>query len=78
MVEAALRGHPAVRARVDVVHGQAAQALVGATQDADLVLLQRSTLGPVRHHVGSTSRAVLREASCPVEVVPLGAAATTR
>lgn len=69
-VDTARRGFPDLKVRVEVVHGQAAHVLVEAAAEADLVLLRRPVHGPVRHHLGSTGRAVLREARCAVEVIP--------
>jgi len=69
------RRHPHVPNEVEVVHMPAGDALIRAAAKADLLLLGRH--GPGRHfpHVGSVSRAALREASCPVEIVPAGHAA---
>jgi nucleotide-binding universal stress UspA family protein len=69
-VDAARRARPEVSVRVEVVHDKAAPALIRAARDADLVLLQRSPFAPVRHRLGSCAGSVLREASCPVEVLP--------
>lgn len=62
--------HPGVEVGVRVVHRQPAQALREASRAADLLILARRVDGPVRWHLGGTLRALLREASCPVEVVP--------
>lgn len=62
--------HPAVDVDVRIVHAQPAHALIDAAAGADLlVLVRRSGRWPVPH-LGSTARAVLREAPCPVEVLP--------
>jgi nucleotide-binding universal stress UspA family protein len=67
--------YPEVDVRVEVVHDQPAHALVQASETSDLLVLARR---PVHHsaapRVGGTARAVLREARCPVEVVPVAAA----
>jgi nucleotide-binding universal stress UspA family protein len=54
----------------DVRHEEPAHALVRASRGADRLLLAR----PHRrrtHHLGRVARAVLRDACCPVEVVPV-------
>ena len=63
--------YPAVPVEVTIVHGQPAHALVEAAAGADLLMLERrGGRLPAGLHLGSTARAVLREASCPVEVAP--------
>jgi nucleotide-binding universal stress UspA family protein len=62
--------HPEVEVQVDLVHGQAAYALVTQSTQADLLLISRPAHGGVLHHLGATARAVLRESACPVGVVP--------
>jgi len=60
-----------VPVHVEVVHDQPAHALVKASKTADLIVMVRREHGyPASRHVGGTARAVLREASCPVEIVP--------
>lgn len=59
-----------VEARIDVVHAQAAYALVEASRNAELMILGRG-----RHllgvgQLGGTSRAVIRESRCPVQIDP--------
>lgn len=66
---------PEVTVHLEVVHGQAARVLRDASADADLVLLTRRMHGFPGGHLGGTGRLLLREAACPVEVVPLGAGA---
>ena len=61
--------NPEVEVDVRVVHDQPAHALREASKDADLLLVGRHADSGVRH-LGSTARALLREATCPVEVVP--------
>jgi len=61
---------PGVQLRVDVVRGNAADALVAASAEGSLVMLARSRVrGPARA-LGPTARVVLQRARCPVELVP--------
>jgi len=62
--------YPDVQVEVDVVHRQAAFALTEQSADADLLLISRPAHGGFVHYLGATARAVIREAACPVEVVP--------
>lgn len=63
--------HPTVPVELSIVHGQPAHALVETAAAADLLMLERrGGRLPAGLHLGSTARAVLREASCPVEVAP--------
>ena len=62
--------YPDVQVRVEVVHGQAAFALTDQSADADLLLISRPAHGGFVHYLGATARAVIREAGCPVQVVP--------
>jgi nucleotide-binding universal stress UspA family protein len=64
--------YPAVPVRVTLVHGQPARSLVEASRDADLLVISRPAHGGYVHHLGSTARAVIREAHCPILVVPPG------
>jgi len=64
--------YPTVPVRVDLVHGQAGYALVEASRDADVLMISRPVHGGFVHHLGATARAVIREAHCPVLVVPPG------
>lgn len=65
--------HPDVDVELRCVHDQAAHALVAASEEADeLVLVRRSHGLPAAAHLGSTARAVLLYAHCPVRVVPAG------
>ncbi|WP_189120998.1 universal stress protein, partial [Nocardioides luteus] len=59
-----------VEVRLDAIYAQTAYALVEASHQAELLILGRG-----RHffgfgHLGGTSRAVLRESRCPVEIDP--------
>jgi nucleotide-binding universal stress UspA family protein len=62
--------YPDVQVEVDVVHRQAAFALTEQSADADLLLISRPAHGGFVHYLGATARAVIREAACPLEVVP--------
>ena len=62
--------YPDVPAQVQVVHGQPAGVLVDQGAAADRLMLMRPVHGGFVHHLGAVARAVLREAPCPVEVVP--------
>ena len=59
-----------VETRIDVVHAQAAYALVEASREAELLILGRGRHLLGLGQLGGTSRAVLRESSCPVEIDP--------
>lgn len=60
--------HPHVGVDVSLLHSPPAKALVATSRVVDLVVLGRRRHG-IRH-LGATTRAVLREAHCPVEVLP--------
>jgi nucleotide-binding universal stress UspA family protein len=62
--------YPTVSVRVDLVHGQPAYVLVEASEDADVIVISRPIHGGFVHHLGATARAVIREAHCPVLIVP--------
>lgn len=62
--------YPGVQVQVEVVQGPAAPALVTRSAEADLLLVSRPAHGGFAHPLGATARAVIREATCPVEVVP--------
>lgn len=64
------RDHPQVESQVDVVHGQAAHLLLGLSSASDRLVISRPVHGGRLHHLGATARAVLRGATCSVEVVP--------
>ncbi|WP_445257429.1 universal stress protein [Nocardioides aurantiacus] len=55
---------------IRVVRGQPARALQQESGSADLLLLARRGHVFPHAHLGGTARALLRESSCPVEVVP--------
>lgn len=62
--------YPEVQVHVELVHGQAAYTLVGASATADLLVISRPAHGGFVHYLGSTARAVIRESACPVLMVP--------
>ncbi|MDR7255144.1 nucleotide-binding universal stress UspA family protein [Nocardioides sp. BE266] len=65
--------HPGVRVVLEVRHQWPSDVLVDDSRAASLVVVGRH--GPrswAPHHVGSIARTVLREASSPVMVVPVG------
>jgi len=71
LVEEHRAGHPSVPVELSVVHQQPAHALLRAAAVSDLLLLVRRPHGlPFLGHFGGTGRTVLREARCPVEVLP--------
>lgn len=55
---------------IRIVRGQPARALQRESNSADLLLLARRAHVFPHGHLGGTARALLRESSCPVEVVP--------
>jgi nucleotide-binding universal stress UspA family protein len=62
-------GDPAIAidAEVRIESGRAVEALLTASQGADLLVIGRhDPLVPIGSHVGPVARAVLREATCPV------------
>lgn len=65
--------YPSVDVEIRIVHDQPAHALVKASRDADLVVLVRHAHGFPTGALGGTGRAVLRDAECPVRIVPPGA-----
>jgi nucleotide-binding universal stress UspA family protein len=71
LLEVYRRGQPDVEVDLSVVHEQPARALLRAAEGADLLVLGRRAHGlPLVSHLGGTARTLLREAACPVEVVP--------
>jgi nucleotide-binding universal stress UspA family protein len=61
---------PDVQVDVELVHGQAAFVLVDASRAADVLLISRPGHGGLVHYLGSTARAVIRDAECVLEVFP--------
>ncbi len=64
------QAYPQVRAYVRVVHRRAVGALIGASARADRLVIIKPSHGARVHHLGGTARALLRDARCPIEVVP--------
>lgn len=64
------RCYPEVAVTIDVLHESPAHALVRASRNVDRLVITRPAHGGYFHHLGAVARAVLREAHCPVEVVP--------
>jgi nucleotide-binding universal stress UspA family protein len=61
------------KARSEIAFGDAAREIIAASDrlEADLVVMGRRTSGNLRRSVlGSVVNAVLRDATCPVLVVP--------
>ncbi len=61
--------HPEVPIRIEIVHDQPAHALVKASRTCDHLFLMRPDHGRLFHHLGHVTRAVVREAHCPVEAM---------
>jgi nucleotide-binding universal stress UspA family protein len=61
---------PDVPVHVEVVRGRPAVTLLEATADSDLLLIARPHSLTPAGALGILSRALIREAACPVEVVP--------
>jgi nucleotide-binding universal stress UspA family protein len=60
-----------VPVHTQTVEGNAADVLVKCSRELDLLVLGSRAYGPVRHALlGSVSAAVMREAHCPVLVMP--------
>jgi nucleotide-binding universal stress UspA family protein len=64
------RAHPGIPVDVQVEHGRPGDVLVDASRHCDLIMLGRHHSAHRLPHLGALTRAVLREARCPVEVVP--------
>ncbi|WP_162233026.1 universal stress protein [Nostocoides japonicum] len=62
--------HPEVPVETRAVHGQPARVLVDAAVGSDRLVIGKPAHGGFVHHLGGTARGVLREATCPVLVVP--------
>jgi nucleotide-binding universal stress UspA family protein len=57
----------------EVIRGDPASVLIARSSDLDILMLGSRAYGPVRHVLmGSVSARVMREARCPVLVVPRG------
>ena len=62
--------YPDVKVSIEVVHDRPAHALAEASRESDRLLISRPVHGGYLHHLGAVARGVLREAHCPVEVLP--------
>jgi nucleotide-binding universal stress UspA family protein len=62
---------PGVTVDTRVTRGRPAEVLTAASHDCDLLLVGHAPTRLPGPHLGSVARAVLREADCPVEVVPV-------
>lgn len=59
-----------VSVRIEARHAYAADALIEASRDSDLLVIGRhDPLVPIGSHLGPIARAILREAICPVMLV---------
>lgn len=64
-------GHePGVPVDIQVVHGQPTRMLVDASKTAGLIMITRRPHAFPMGHLGGAGRSLLREAQCPVEVLP--------
>jgi len=63
--------HPQTPLATRVVAEGPADALVSASEEARLVVVGRASHLNAFPHLGGVTRALLREAACPVEVLPL-------
>lgn len=61
---------PHVPVELRLIHGQPARVLCHVSEQVDLLVLMRRRHAFPSGYLGSTARAVLRAAKCPVEVVP--------
>lgn len=66
-----LKAYPSVSTEVQIKHMRPADALVEASRHSDLIMLGRSRSGHRYPHLGSLTRAIIRESLCPVEVIPI-------
>jgi nucleotide-binding universal stress UspA family protein len=57
---------------LETIPGRPADVLVGASRDADLLVVGPRGHGRLRKMLGSVSQACVLNAHCPVVVVPLG------
>jgi nucleotide-binding universal stress UspA family protein len=62
--------HPDLDVRIEVVHMRTVDALVNTSRHSDLLMLGRNGQPSRPTHLGSSSRALIRESLCPVEIVP--------
>jgi nucleotide-binding universal stress UspA family protein len=60
--------------RLETIRGEPSEVLIERSSDLDILVLGSRAYGPLRHALlGSVSACVMREAHCPVLVVPRGA-----
>lgn len=72
IVEGVAAAHPDVEVRLDVRHEWPPQVLAELSESADLMVVGRHAhLSWLPERLGSTARSVIREARCPVMVVPV-------
>ena len=64
------RSHPEVHVRVDVVRSSAPEALMDGAGPGVLVIVSRTSDWRPGLVLGPTSREVLHQARCPVQLVP--------
>ncbi len=63
--------YPGVSVDFRIAHAQPAHSLIEAASRAELLIIERrGGQLPAGFHLGGTARAVLREATCPVEILP--------
>jgi nucleotide-binding universal stress UspA family protein len=71
------RAHPSVDVRIDVVHKRPADALVERAGHSALLVVGRRGAAHGLTHLGSVTRAVIRESPCPVTIVAPAAVGTS-
>lgn len=68
--------YPTVDAQLHLSPARPADALVAASEGSDLLLLGRRSAAHSLTHLGSVTRALIRESRCPVMVLPPASKAT--
>lgn len=69
-IDALGEGVAGVAVRIDARHAPAADALIEASRESELLVIGRhDPLVPIGSHLGPIARAVLREADCPILLV---------
>jgi nucleotide-binding universal stress UspA family protein len=63
------RAHPGVDVRIEVLHMRAVDALVEGSEHSTLLVVGRRGPAHGLTHLGSVTRAVIRESRCPVMIV---------
>ena len=70
---------PGVQCDIDVLYQDAADGVIAASAQVDLLVMGSRAYGPVRAvMLGGVSRQVIAQAGCPVLVLPRGAEAATQ